>query len=336
MSATLALRAGLRVSRHGGLLARPMSTSSRPAMTTLVSKQQQRQRLFAAAGAFAAVGTLSAALAAPSWTQTEEAAPETSDLKQALSPKEFRSFKLLSVEQVSHNTKLLRFALPSDQHEAGLSVASCLVAKANIDGKNVIRPYTPVSLNHQRGYIDLLVKVYPQPGGVMSRHIDSLKPGDELEMKGPFPKIPYKKNMVKKIGMVAGGTGITPMLQVIREVLSNPDDNTEISMIFANVTEKDILLRDELEALQYLYPSFKVYYTLDKPPSKWKGGEGFVTEEMIREHLPTPNDDCKILVCGPKGLMDHVSGPKASKTDQGEVGGLCEKLGYNKDQVYKF
>ncbi len=48
----------------------------------------------------------------------------------------------------------------------------------------------------------------------MSKHIDSLKVGDTLEMKGPIPKYPYSANAKKKIGMVAGGTGITPMLQV--------------------------------------------------------------------------------------------------------------------------
>jgi hypothetical protein len=41
-----------------------------------------------------------------------------------------------------------------------------------------------------------------------------LQPGDTLAMKGPFPKYPYKPNMKTQIGMVAGGSGITPMLQV--------------------------------------------------------------------------------------------------------------------------
>jgi len=41
-----------------------------------------------------------------------------------------------------------------------------------------------------------------------------MKVGEALEMKGPFPKLPYKPNMRKNIAMIAGGTGITPMLQV--------------------------------------------------------------------------------------------------------------------------
>jgi len=270
----------------------------------------------------------------------------------AFSPTEFRKFKLRASEAVSHNAKLFRFDLPSDHHETGLVVASCLVAKAVIDGKTVVRPYTPVSLNRkftsllfrlvlifpdQKGYVDLLVKTYPSPGGLMSRHIsDDLVPGDYLEMKGPFKKIDYTPNMKQKIGMIAGGTGITPMLQIIREALSNPLDTTEITLIYANVTEDDILLRDELDALQYLYPSFKVYYTLDQPPSTWKSGKGFVSAEMVSSFLPKPNDDCMVLVCGPKGMVSHVAGPKGPKNSQGEVGGLLKALGFKDDQVFKF
>lgn len=64
--------------------------------------------------------------------------------------------------------------------------------------------------------------------------------------------------MVKNLGMVAGGTGITPMLQVshrvqcskiIRRIVANPDDETNVSLIFANLSEQDIILRTELELL---------------------------------------------------------------------------------------
>lgn len=119
--------------------------------------------------------------------------------------------------------------------------------------QTITRPYTPVSQNGQKGYVDLIIKSYPKPGGIMSRHIQSLRPGvDVVEMKGPFKKIEYRANMYKKMGMIAGGTGITPMLQIIREVLSNPDDRTQVSLVFANISEEDILLRDELDALAYL------------------------------------------------------------------------------------
>jgi cytochrome-b5 reductase len=254
-----------------------------------------------------------------------------------LSPNEFRKFRVLSSETVSPNTKLIRLELPSLQSTSGLTVASCVVARADTEGKVVTRPYTPVSLKDQKGHMDLLVKCYPAPGGLMSRHLTHLKPGiDYVELKGPFKKLEYKPNMYKRIGMIAGGTGITPMLQIIREILSNPEDLTQVSLIFANVTEQDILLKAELDTLSYLYPAFKVYYTLDKPPKGWTLGTGFVSKDMISKHLPPPSDDMLICVCGPKPMVELLSGLKGAKDTQGELQGLLKELGYTENQVYKF
>lgn len=99
--------------------------------------------------------------------------------------------------------------------------------------------------------------------------------------------------------MIAGGTGITPMLQIIRAALKNPFDRTKLSLIYANVAPQDILLRDELDALAAKYPSrFKLLYVLNNPPEGWTGGVGFVSKEQIQKHLPPADDNIKILLCG--------------------------------------
>lgn len=53
--------------------------------------------------------------------------------------------------------------------------------------------------------------------------------------------------------MVAGGTGITPMLQVASALLQDPQEHTSISLVYANVTEDDILLRKDIDALSRTY-----------------------------------------------------------------------------------
>lgn len=68
----------------------------------------------------------------------------------------------------------------------------------------MIRPYTPTSEKHRVGEFDLIVKKYPN--GPVSTHMDNMKVGDALEMKGPFTKYMYKPNMRGEIGMIAGGT----------------------------------------------------------------------------------------------------------------------------------
>ena len=255
----------------------------------------------------------------------------------ALSKKEWRAFKLKESKYISPNTKMLRFELPSPMHTTGLRVASCLSVQAPCgeDGKILSRPYTPVSLNGQTGHLDLIVKEYPPPGGLVSRHINSLKPGETLDFKGPWAKFKYTPNSHKAVAMICGGTGITPMLQVVREILGNPADKTQVSMIFGNVAEQDILLRAELDALQYLHSNFKVHYTLDKPPRGWKGSKGFVTSEMVKAHAPAPGDDVKVLVCGPTPMVNAVAGPK-DKRKQGPIGGVLKDVGFTAEQVYKF
>jgi cytochrome-b5 reductase len=105
--------------------------------------------------------------------------------------------------------------------------------------------------------------------------------------------------------MIAGGTGITPMVQIIRAALRNPSDKTTLSLIYANVNWDDILLKKELDDLVATHPArFRLFYVLNNPPSGWTGGVGFVTKDHIKEHLPNPTDtNSKLLMCGPPPMI---------------------------------
>lgn len=187
-----------------------------------------------------------------------------------------------------------------------------------------------------RGFMDLLIKVYPN--GPMSEHIHSMKPGQLLSFKGPIPKYPWSTNKHSHIALIAGGTGITPMYQLMRKIFNDPNEKTKVSLIFGNISEEDILLKKEFEELENKYPNrFRAFYTLDKPPESWPYGKGFIDEELLKTVLPGPNEEnIKVFVCGPPGLYKAISGTKLSPQDQGELTGILAKLGYTKDQVYKF
>lgn len=111
-------------------------------------------------------------------------------------------------------------------------------------------------------------------------------------------------------------------------------------MIFANVSEDDILLREKIDELQEEYPEqLRVFYVLDKPPEwGWKGGRGFISKAMLREFMPEPllGHLAKVLVCGPPGMVKHLAGDLPSKKGQGELGGLLKELGFDASQVFKF
>ncbi len=189
----------------------------------------------------------------------------------------------------------------------------------------------------EKGYLDLLVKKYP--GGILSTRLHEMQPGETLDFKGPIPKYPWTENKHKHIALISGGTGITPMYQLARAIFNNPNDKTKVTLVFANVTEDDILLKKEFADLENKYPQrFRAFYVLDKPPKDWSGASGFITKELLKTVLPEPKEEnIKVFVCGPPGMYKAISGGKKSPSDQGELdGSILEQLGYTKDQVYKF
>jgi len=234
------------------------------------------------------------------------------------------------------------------------------------DGKMVQRSYTPVSDNSTVGEVSLVIKVYmagvhPQfpEGGKMSQHLDSLKIGDTIEMKGPKGHMEYLmggKFTVKPLGkpvesrqtnqiiMIAGGTGITPMLQILHFIFHNPGDpSIKVKLLYANqstcpfcrrrtstwihdfvthrfsflafflkTAENDILVREELETLAAKFPDrFSLHYTLDRPPEGWKYSSGFINKEMIEKHCLFQNSskNTQVFMCGPPPMIKFACQP---------------------------
>ncbi|CAK9296664.1 unnamed protein product [Gordionus sp. m RMFG-2023] len=288
---------------------------------------------------------------------------------------------LKSIDEVSHDTKKFKFGLPTNSHVLGLPTGQHLYLNADIDGKKVIRPYTPISLEDSKGFFDLVIKIYHKDvhpkfpdGGKMTQHLNSLKIGDGIEVRGPSGRLRYlgddkfsikltfkdKDNVgpprivrTKRIGMIAGGTGITPMFQMLQAILLNPtpgNKDIQFDLLFANQTEKDILLKDEIEALAKMFPTrFRYWYTVDKltedpkdSGKEWPYDIGYVNAKMISQHLPSPsavsngstsqttsngvveNLETLILTCGPPPMIKFAVSPALSK------------LGYSDNEIFVY
>ncbi|EXJ82678.1 NADH-cytochrome b5 reductase 1 [Capronia epimyces CBS 606.96] len=256
--------------------------------------------------------------------------------RKVLKPTEFQEFTLTDIKKTSHNVAIYRFGLPNPTDILGLPIGQHISLAATPKGadKEVVRSYTPISSDEDKGFFEVLIKSYPQ--GNISAHMTTLKVGDTMKVRGPKGAMVYTPNLSRHIGMIAGGTGITPMLQIIRAInrgrpQNGGNDTTKVDLIFANVNPEDILLKEEIDALARDDPHFNVHYVLNNPPEKWDGGVGFVTADMIKEKLPAPGPDVKILVCGPPPMVSAIK--KAT-----------EGLGYQKarpvskleDQVFCF
>lgn len=257
--------------------------------------------------------------------------------KTLLDPTAKYPLKLIEKEEISPDTRRFRFALPSTNHILGLPVGAHVYLSARVNDQLIVRPYTPVSSDDSKGYMDLVVKVYfknvhpkfPE-GGKMSQYLENMKIGETIDVRGPSGLLEYKGKgtfaikrekkaapdtvFVQKVNMIAGGTGITPMLQLITEVLKDPEDDLKMALLFANQSEQDILLKEELEKLQKENPDrLRVWYTVDRPTEGWKFSSGFVNAEMIAEHLYPPYSDTLVLMCGPPPMINFACTPNLDK-----------------------
>ncbi len=212
------------------------------------------------------------------------------------------SYQLTAITYDTHDTRTFRFDLPADA-TLDMLPGDYLYIHATISGKSVKRPYTPSSMPGAMGYFDLTVKRYEN--GVISKYLHDQKAGDRVLMSGPKQGGHWVDGMAKKVGFVAGGTGITPMISIIRWILAQSLD-AELFLVFANKTEADIIFREEWDAYAHARANFHCHHVLSEPPVGWSQGTGRISEVTLRTHLPAPGADTVIFLCGPPPMVDAI------------------------------
>ncbi|KAI9356126.1 hypothetical protein BD770DRAFT_323526 [Pilaira anomala] len=254
-----------------------------------------------------------------------------------LNTERYSPLKLIKKEQISPDSYRLRVS--TKQVDKEFPVPSCLYIKD--DTIQVMRPYTPINSNpFKDGFIDLVVKRYDD--GSVSRTLSGFEPNDLVHVRGPMmEEYEYKENTLDEVGMIAGGTGIAPMYQLITRILENPNDkNTRIWLVYGNKKVEDILLKPELDELKEKYGDrIKIKYVLESPPPNDDSSfeKGFITQEMIQEMMPQKeHHHRKVFVCGPNKMLELVCGERARDYSQGQVTGLLSHLGFSSNEVWKF
>lgn len=195
-------------------------------------------------------------------------APDGRDV--SISPKHWTNAILIQRVRESHNTYRFTFSFDDTNSCLWLPCGRHILIGVFLHDKDpssfIIRPYTPVrpvSLSEDNGRFELVIKVYrPRngiPGGEMSQYLEQLPLGLPVLIKGPEGHIHYLGDGVfdlqsqyvyaKHVNLIAGGTGITPMIQLIRKMCLNPSDKTQIRLIYSNNTIDDILCEKELNLL---------------------------------------------------------------------------------------
>ncbi|KAF9153962.1 hypothetical protein BG015_002221 [Linnemannia schmuckeri] len=246
---------------------------------------------------------------------------------------QWQPIRLVKKDNISYDTRIFRFALPDSATKFGLPTGKhvFLRGKAN-DGKVYVRAYTPISDDSLDGHVEFLIKVYKPTekfpeGGHLSQVLDTLHIGDTVDVRGPLGAFLYSghgrwtfgthSGRACRIITMAGGTGITPIYQLIRAIVKDRNDRTEVRLIYANRTADDILLREELNQLE---KESAGRVKICHPPKDWRGCTGHIDERMVQEYgtfesHETLNHaiDTIAVLCGPPGLIDKACLPNIIK-----------------------
>jgi len=253
----------------------------------------------------------------------------------------------LSKEDISPDTSLYHFALPTQDLSLGISTCSCILVSPP---KNLAltRPYTPISSRHETGRFTLLVKRYPQ--GAMSSVFAKLHPGRDSLLFRQLPgniKIQYPFDSPSSILMLAAGTGITPMYQALLRMFGEEETEqptTRVVLVFA-CRRDGMYLEDQLNDMKNRFPNhLRIIYAIS-PLDNNNTEEGntkndyyygpIVKDLLLRtcqeENIGTKDTD-KVFVCGPPSFYQDFCGPR----DQSDVRGVLQEMGFTSSQVVKF
>ena len=259
----------------------------------------------------------------------------------ALYPRRRIALKLHKKIVLSEDSILLDFALPTTKHILGLPTGKHIMISAEIGGDTVNRRYTPVSSNHDLGRVLFVVKIYrPTPfysrGGKMSQYLSNLMEGDMVDMRGPVGAFEYigqgrytisgHVGYCKRMNMIAGGSGISPIVQIAAHILRDLEDDTQMTVIYACRQESDIMLRSALDQWHITFPhKFRVHYILsDSWPRTWQYSTGFINKDLMEQHLFSARDDVLNVMCGPPMMLEKGCTPN------------LVKLGHHEDKIHSF
>jgi ferredoxin-NADP reductase len=215
--------------------------------------------------------------------------------------------------------KTIAFHVPGwPGHRAGQHVDVRLTAE---DGYQAQRSYS-IASEPDGTRVELTV-VRIDDGEVSPYLTDELRPGDQIELRGPVGGyFVWEPSQGGPLLLVAGGSGIAPLMAMIR-VRAAAGSDADTRLLFSSRAWEDVIYREELERLNG--DGLRVVHTLTlSQPPDWTGYARRVDAEMLAELGPSPAERPHVYVCGPTPFVEAVAEalvqlghePQAIKTER--------------------
>jgi ring-1,2-phenylacetyl-CoA epoxidase subunit PaaE len=219
----------------------------------------------------------------------------------------------LKVKNIIHETKdaiIIVFEQPADS-KVEYKSGQFLTLIAPVQGKEVRRAYSLCTSPFVDQ--DLAVSVKRVEKGLMSNWLpENLKAGSRLKVMEPMGQFTteFKKDRKRHLIMFAGGSGITPMISIIKSILTQEPESI-VSLIYCNRDIDSIIFREELDKWEKKHEGrLHVIHVLDTAPMNWQGYSGLLNHDMLTklfERMPDWGiDNTTYLMCGPEGMMKNV------------------------------
>ena len=222
----------------------------------------------------------------------------------------FHNLKIKDIRRETSDAVSVAFEVPPQQQPEFLfKQGQYITLKLNIKGEEVRRSYSLCSSPY--GEREWRVAIKEVPGGKVSTFINrELKVGDLMEVMTPMGNFHtvLSGNNTKNYVLFAGGSGITPMMSILKSILYVEKQST-ITLIYANKNENSTIFRTELDHLAATNTRLKVVYVMDQPETKISDLQtGIVTVEKalaLVENFGGVNAS-EYFICGPGPMMENV------------------------------
>jgi ferredoxin-NADP reductase len=211
----------------------------------------------------------------------------------------------------TYNVTSFRFPRPA---ALNYKPGQFLFVTIKADGKELSKHFSFSSSPTEKTHIEFTKKLSDSD---FSSALKALKEGDWARIDAPYGKFTFEGEH-EKIGLLAGGIGITPFKSICRYCTDMRLD-TKITLLYGNRTENDIAFRKELETMQQQNKNLKVVFTLNEASGEWKGATGLITTEMIKKEIPDYKETT-FYTCGPPTMVQIMEK-------------LVEQLGLPKTQL---